>query len=131
MDPYGIQLRQPSPEDLIGHSVAIAAIGTAFEASYGWRLVHDGTNAAGSFQTGSMGSLESLVHEAEVHTDHIGRPSSSCPGTTPLGNGRRAWTPRRCPSSASPGCGATWRTKGPADTSTPSPVSQYIGDHEL
>ena len=36
MDVYGIQLRQPLAWDLIGRKVAIAALGTAFEASYGW-----------------------------------------------------------------------------------------------
>ena len=86
MDPYGIQLRQPLPEDLIGYRVAIAAIGTAFGASYGWRLVHDGEYlAAGFFQTGSMGLPESLVHEAEVHTDHIGPAEFQMFGDDPSG----------------------------------------------
>ena len=36
MDVYGIQLRQPLAWDLIGRTVAMAALGTAFEATYGW-----------------------------------------------------------------------------------------------
>ncbi len=86
MDPYGIQLRQPLPKDLIGHRVAIAAIGTAFEASYGWRLLSDGHElAAGFFQAGSMGLLESFVHDAEVHTDHIGPAEFQLFGDDPSG----------------------------------------------
>ena len=61
---YGIQLRQPLPGDLIGNRLTVAAIGTAFEASYGWKLTFiDATIAEGSFQAGSMGLMESFVHE--------------------------------------------------------------------
>ena len=73
MNPYGIQLRQPLAGDIIGTRIAIAAIGTAFEASYGWRLLNgDTTIAEGYFQAGSMGLLESFVHQADVTTDYSG-----------------------------------------------------------
>lgn len=73
MNPYGIQLRQPLAGDIIGTKIAIAAIGTAFEASYGWRLLNGGTTVAeGFFQAGSMGLLESFVHHADVSTDYSG-----------------------------------------------------------
>ncbi|MGY1682919.1 LysM peptidoglycan-binding domain-containing protein [Geodermatophilus sp. SYSU D01176] len=86
MDAYGIQLRQPQPKDLIGIRVAIAAIGTAFEASYGWRLVRgDQELAAGFFQAGSTGLLESFVHEADVHTDHVGPALFQLFGDDPTG----------------------------------------------
>ena len=66
--------------------MAIAAIGTAFEASCGWRLVHHGHElAAGFFQAGSMGLLESFVHEAEVHTDHVGPAEFQLFGDDPSG----------------------------------------------
>ncbi len=86
MDAYGIQLRQPLPRDLIGRSVAIAAIGTAFEASYGWRLLGGQDElASGFFTAGSMGLLESFVHEAEVQTDHIGPAVFELFGDDPSG----------------------------------------------
>jgi len=73
MNPYGIQLRQPLTGDIIGTKIAIAGIGTAFEASYGWRLLNGDTNIAeGYFQAGSMGLLESFVHQADVSTDYSG-----------------------------------------------------------
>ena len=73
MNPYGIQLRQPLAGDIIGSKITIAAIGTAFEASYGWRLLNDDTTIAeGYFQAGSMGLLESFVHQADVTTDYSG-----------------------------------------------------------
>jgi nucleoid-associated protein YgaU len=83
---YGIQLRQPLPKDLIGVRVAIAAIGTAFEASYGWRLIHDENEiASGFFTAGSTGLLESFVHEATVETDHIGPAVFQLFGDDPSG----------------------------------------------
>lgn len=76
MNPYGIQLRQPLAGDIIGSKITIAAIGTAFEASYGWHLVNgDTTVDKGFFQAGSMGWLEAFVHEADVSTDYSGPAS--------------------------------------------------------
>jgi nucleoid-associated protein YgaU len=73
MSDYGIQLRQPAAGDLIGRTVAIAAIGTAFEATYGWRLLGGGSVVSeGFFTAGSMGLLESFVHSAETATGYVG-----------------------------------------------------------
>jgi nucleoid-associated protein YgaU len=81
-----IQLRQPLPKDLIGYKVAIAAIGTEFEASYRWRLLHDGKELAGGFfQAGPTGLLGSFVHEAESFTDHIGPAEFQLFGDDPSG----------------------------------------------
>ena len=83
---YGIQLRQPAAGDLVGTKVTIAAIGTAFEASYGWRLT-DGQNvfAEGHFQAGSMGLLESFVHEAPTPFSHLGPATFQLFGEDPSG----------------------------------------------
>lgn len=86
MNPYGIQLRQPQAGDIIGSKITIAAIGTAFEASYGWRLVNGATTVAeGYFQAGSMGLLESFVHQADVATDYSGQAVLRVFGDDPSG----------------------------------------------
>jgi len=86
MDLYGIQLRQPLAWDLIGRKVAIAALGTAFEASYGWVIrAPDGVLAEGFFTAGSTGLLESFVHEAPVETDFIGSATFELFGDDPSG----------------------------------------------
>lgn len=86
MNPYGIQLRQPLAGDIIGNKITIAAIGTAFEASYGWRLVNGGTTVAeGYFQAGSMGMLESFVYQDDVSTDYSGPASLRVFGDDPSG----------------------------------------------
>jgi len=86
MDLYGIQLRQPLAWDLIGRKVAIAALGTAFEASYGWVIrAPDGVLAEGFFTAGSTGLLESFVHEAPVETDYIGSATFELFGDDPSG----------------------------------------------
>lgn len=91
MNPFGIQLRQPLPGDLIGGKLAIAAIGTAFEASYGWRLAKSGnTLAEGYFTAGSMGTLEPFVHEAEVTTDYSGPATLHVFGDDPSGSSEGA-----------------------------------------
>ncbi len=67
MNPFGVSLRQPQPNDLIGSTLAIAAVGTAFEASYGWKLLDGSTVLAEGFlQAGSMGAMSAFVHEAAV-----------------------------------------------------------------
>jgi nucleoid-associated protein YgaU len=83
---YGIQLRHPLPGDLIGNRITIAAIGTAFEASYGWRLVN-GQNvlAEGFFQAGSMGLMEAFVHETAVSFSHLGPATLQLYGDDPSG----------------------------------------------
>ena len=86
MDVYGIQLRQPQPWDLVGRTVAIAALGTAFEASYGWVIrAPDGVLAEGTFTAGAMGLLESFVHEAPVATDFVGQATFELSGDDPRG----------------------------------------------
>jgi nucleoid-associated protein YgaU len=86
MDAFGIQLRQPLAWDLVGRTVAIAALGTAFEASYGWVLrAPDRPIAEGFFTAGSMGLMESFVHEAAVPTDYIGTATFELFGDDPSG----------------------------------------------
>ncbi|MFD2090666.1 LysM peptidoglycan-binding domain-containing protein [Blastococcus deserti] len=86
MDAFGIQLRQPLAWDLIGRNLAVAALGTAFEATYGWLLrAADGEIAAGSFTAGSMGLMESFVHEAPVATDFVGQATFELFGDDPTG----------------------------------------------
>jgi LysM repeat protein len=60
--------------------------GTAFEASYGWVLrTADGVLAEGSFAAGSMGLMESFVHEADVVTDFVGQGTFELFGDDPSG----------------------------------------------
>ncbi len=86
MDGFGIQLRQPLAWDLIGRNLAVAALGTAFEATYGWVLrAGEVEVAAGSFTAGSMGLMESFVHEAPVATDFVGQATFELFGDDPTG----------------------------------------------
>ena len=86
MDVYGIALRQPLAWDLVGRTVAIAALGTAFEATYGWVIrAQDGVVAEGFFTAGSTGLLESFVHAAPVDTDYIGAATFELFGDDPSG----------------------------------------------
>lgn len=67
MDIYGISVRQPAPGDIVGDTLPIAALGTAFEATYVWRLVRGGhVLADGYFTAGSMGTMQTFVTEASV-----------------------------------------------------------------
>lgn len=67
MDIYGISVRQPAPGDIVGDILPIAALGTAFEATYVWRLVRAGhVLADGYFTAGSMGTMQTFVTEASV-----------------------------------------------------------------
>ena len=87
MDVYGIKLRQPLAGDLIGRTVAIAALGTAFEATYGWVIrAPGGVVGEGFFTAGSMGLLESFVHAAPVDSDYIGEATFELFGDDPSGN---------------------------------------------
>lgn len=59
MDIYGINIRQPLAGDIVGEDIALAGLGTAFEASYVWKLVRgDQVLAEGFFQAGSMGAMQ-------------------------------------------------------------------------
>lgn len=83
---YGIQLRHPLSGDLVGRQLTVAAIGTAFEASYGWRLVTGQTTlASGFFQAGSMGQMEAFVYETAVSFTHLGRAMFQLFGDDPSG----------------------------------------------
>ncbi len=56
---YGISIRQPLAGDIVGEDIALAGLGTAFEASYVWKLVRgDKILAEGFFQAGSMGTMQ-------------------------------------------------------------------------
>lgn len=86
MDLSGIQLRQPQAWDVVGRRLAIAALGTAFEATYSWVIrAPDGALAEGSFTAGAMGLLESFVHEEAVGTDYIGEATFELSGDDPRG----------------------------------------------
>ncbi len=86
MDTYGIQLRQPLAGDLVGRTLPIAAIGTAFEASYGWRLLAGEHEIAKDFfSAGSMGLMESFVHQASVNTEYVGPATFQLFGDDPSG----------------------------------------------
>ena len=67
MSAYDIDVRQPQPNDIVGLTIPIALLGTAFEASYAWKLTNDGTTLAeGYFQAGSTGTMQALVQEVSV-----------------------------------------------------------------
>lgn len=84
---FGIQLRHPLPDDLIGTRLTLAAIGTAFEAAYGWRLITGGhVLANGFFQAGSTGLLEAFVHEEPLSVGFTGPATFQFFGDDPSGN---------------------------------------------
>lgn len=83
---YGIQLRHPLPYDLVGTRLTLAAIGTAFEAAYGWRLLHgDQVVDQGFFQAGSMGLMEAFVHEESISFESTGPAMLQFFGDDPSG----------------------------------------------
>lgn len=83
---YGIKLRHPVQGDLLGHTLTLAAIGTAFEATYGWRLLAGGSVLAeGHFQAGSMGTMEAFVHQEGVSVTHLGPATFQLFGDDPSG----------------------------------------------
>ncbi|HSK25331.1 MAG TPA: LysM peptidoglycan-binding domain-containing protein [Jiangellales bacterium] len=83
---YGIELRHPLQGDLVGHTLTLAAIGTAFEATYGWRLLAGGTAVAdGHFQAGSMGTMEAFVHQEAISFSHLGPATLQVFGDDPSG----------------------------------------------
>lgn len=83
---FGIELRHPLPGDLIGNRLTIAAIGTAFEAAYGWRLISGSQVVAQGFlQAGSMGLLEAFVHQQSLTFQHLGAAVFQFFGDDPSG----------------------------------------------
>lgn len=80
---YGIQLRHPLAQDIIGDNLTIAAVGTAFEATYGWKLLAgDRVLADGYFTAGSMGSMAGIVHEERLDVDYVGPATLQLYGDT-------------------------------------------------
>jgi nucleoid-associated protein YgaU len=83
---FGIELRHPLPGDLIGNQLTVAAIGTAFEAAYGWRLTAGAhVVAQGFFQAGSMGLLQAFVHKQSITFEHLGTAVFQFFGDDPSG----------------------------------------------
>lgn len=67
MSNYDLSVRQPAPGDIVGSWLAIAACGTAFEASWEWRLTAGSEMLAkGYFQAGSTGIMGTFAYEAQV-----------------------------------------------------------------
>lgn len=105
MTDYGISLRQPQPNDLIGSTIAIAALGTAFEASYGWRLLNgEEVLAEGYLQAGSMGVMSIFVHEAQAEgVTYTGPAIFEFAGDDPSGGNDLVPAPIRVPVVVVPG----------------------------
>lgn len=68
MNDHELSVRQPQAGDIVGSTLQIAALGTAFEASWEWKLTTaTETLATGYFQGGgSVGLMASFVFEAKV-----------------------------------------------------------------
>ena len=67
MGNYDIEIRQPAAGDIIGTNLSIAALGTAFEATFGWRLTSDqGLLDEGYFDSGSTAIMGTFVNEVPV-----------------------------------------------------------------
>ncbi|MFS0703435.1 LysM peptidoglycan-binding domain-containing protein [Cellulomonas sp. 179-A 9B4 NHS] len=86
-DTWTIQLRSPLAGDLVGQQLVVAAIGTAFEASYGWRLLTDTGDVVqdGFFQAGSMGTLEAFAQSVPMTHTHVGPATFELFGDDPSG----------------------------------------------
>lgn|SRR4051812_8272758 len=67
MDFNALQLRQPAARDIVGKTIALAGVGSAFEAQFEWEL-HQGGKlvASGGFQRGSMGPTYSFAEEVSL-----------------------------------------------------------------
>lgn len=73
MGDYDIEVRQPAPKDIIGSDIRIAALGTGFEATFGWQLrAGDQVVAEGYFDRGSTAVMGSFTHEAPIGSDYRG-----------------------------------------------------------
>lgn len=65
-----LALRQPQDGDIVGAALTVAGVGTAFEGSWGWRLVGGGrTLAEGMFTGGSSGVMSPFAATLPV-PDH-------------------------------------------------------------
>lgn len=73
MSDYDIQVRQPAPNDIVGSNITIAALGTGFEATFGWQLrTGDRVVAEGYFDRGSTALMGTFIHEAPIGSDYRG-----------------------------------------------------------
>ena len=62
-----LALRQPQDGDIVGNALTVAGVGTAFEASWGWRLVGGGrTLAEGMITGGSSGVMSPFAASIAV-----------------------------------------------------------------
>lgn len=87
---FGIQIRLPRRFDIVGARLVIAGVGTAFEASYGWRLAdrNDNDLATGYFQSGAMGTWMPIIHETDVGGfDYVGPARLQVWGDNPSDEG--------------------------------------------
>ncbi|RDV10455.1 LysM peptidoglycan-binding domain-containing protein [Arthrobacter sp. RT-1] len=69
MAPLLIEVRQPTPNDVIGREFTIAGFGTGFEATVLWRLLdRNGQGVAqGNIQgAGSMGVIKDFGHQVSI-----------------------------------------------------------------
>ncbi len=85
---YGIQLRHPAPNDIVGSQLTMAGLGTAFEATYVWKLQADGrTIAEGAFQAGSMAIMGGFAHTVNLDMDYTGPATLQLGGDTGADDG--------------------------------------------
>ena len=76
VDIYGISIRQPLAGDIVGEEIALAGLGTAFEASYVWKLVRGGkVLAQGYFQAGSMGAMQTWITTLDISAANSAGPA--------------------------------------------------------
>lgn len=72
-----LAIRQPQDGDVVGSAIAVAGVGIAFEASWGWRLVGGGrTLAEGMFTAGSSGAMSPFATTLSVPEHGYNGPAS-------------------------------------------------------
>lgn len=65
-----LALRQPQDGDIVGNAIAVAGVGIAFEASWGWRLVGGGRTLAEGHLTAGSGGLMAPFAASLAVPDH-------------------------------------------------------------
>lgn len=65
-----LALRQPQDGDIVGAAITVAGVGTAFEASWGWRLVGGGRTLAEGMITGGSSGLMSPFAASVAVPEH-------------------------------------------------------------
>lgn len=107
MTDYELSVRQPAAGDIVGTTIPLAARGTAFEATWAWRLAAgDRTLAEGSyFGGGSAGQMVAFVTELAV-----GDLTYAGPATFEFHGDTGAENPRtvRIPVIVIPGASGYW-----------------------